>query len=210
MARGVGGVPVNDKALLAKMKKAWKVKELSSTVHSDIYEYLEDGCLKNLFIFGEDPLGCGYHKVQVAGWLGVADFVVVQDYFMTDTAQHADIVLPASFPLESGGSFTNTQRVIQQFEARFTPKVEKTGLEQLADLLRAKGIEQRGSEPAEVLAEAHSLFLVDKDKKLMFSYTHEDDENRLYKHGCDNIVKRFDEDFVRAFENAKTLAYEGI
>jgi formate dehydrogenase major subunit len=210
MALGVGGVPVTNKALVAKMKKAWKVKELSSTVHTDIYEYLEDGCLKNLFIFGEDPLGCSYHKVQVAGWLGVADFVVVQDYFMTETANHADLVMPASFPLETGGSYTNTQKVIQQFEAHFTPKVQKTGLEQLADLLRAKGLEQRVVEPAEVLAEAHSLLITGKGQKLAFSYTHEDDENRLYKHGCDNIVKRFDEDFVEAFENAKIEAYEGI
>jgi formate dehydrogenase major subunit len=210
MALGIGGMPVTDKVLMSKMKKVWKVKELSTTVHTDIYDYLEDGCLKNLFIFGEDPLGCSYHKVQVAGWLGVADFVVVQDYFMTETAEHADIVLPASFPLESGGSFTNSQKVIQQFEQHFKPAVEKTSLEQLAELLRAKGIEQRSPEPTEVLAEAHSLLIIDKDKKLLFSYTHEDDENRLYKHGCDNIVLRFDEDFVRAFENAKTLVYEGI
>jgi len=148
--------------------------------------------------------------VQVAGWLGVADFVMVQDYFMTETAKQADIILPASFPIESGGSFTNTQKVIQGFEAHFTAAVEKTGLEQVAEMLRARGIEQKSSEPAEVLSEAHKLLALNGHQKYTFHYTYEDDENRMYRHGCDHIVKRFDEEFVMAFENAKKLAYERI
>jgi formate dehydrogenase major subunit len=210
MAYGVGGVPVTDRKLVEKMKKAWKVKELPEKVHTDIYDYLEEGCLKNLFIFGEDPLGCSEHKAQVEGWLNAAGFVVVQDYFMTDTASHADVILPASLPVESGGSFTNTRKVIQPFEKHFEPVVEKTSLEQLADLLRAKGVEQGDDEPGTVLEEANSLFIAQDREKYEFSYTVEDDENRLFRNGCDHVVKRFDEEFVQAFENAKTLAYEGI
>ena len=53
-----------------------------------------------MFIFGEDPLGCAQNKVKVSGWLSVADFVMVQDYFMTETAKHADLILPDTTYLE--------------------------------------------------------------------------------------------------------------
>ena len=116
---GVGSQDINDKDLQKKLKKTWKVKELSDTLNECQYDSLEKGVLKNMFIFGEDPLGCAQNKVKVSGWLSVADFVMVQDYFMTDTAKHADLILPASLPFEMGGSFTNTQKVIQEFETKF-------------------------------------------------------------------------------------------
>lgn len=176
----------------------------------DIFNHLEAGKLKNIFIFGEDPLGCTNHKVQTAGWLSIADFVLVQDYFMTETAKHAHLILPASFPVETGGSFTNTQRVIQQFDATFEPRIERTGLQQLADLLAEFGIEQR-AECSEVLSEMiSSLPQVDEERKYIFRSTAGDNPDRLYEHGCDFIVKRFDEEFENAFENKKVNIYERI
>jgi formate dehydrogenase major subunit len=210
MAYGVGGVPVTDKNLQKKMQKTWKVKDLPGLSDTDIYEGLEDGKLKNIFIFGEDPLGCTNRKVQTAGWLSIANFVVVQDYFMTQTAKYADIILPASFPVESGGSFTNTQRMIQGFGAEFVPAVEKTGLAQLADLLKALGIVQR-ADYHEVLAEAMSLLPEEKKKTVHhFFHTWNDNPNRLYEHGCDHVVMRYDEEFKQAFENIKIDLYETV
>ncbi len=137
MAFGVGSVSVKDEGLIAKLKKSWKVDRLPETVNMDIYDRLDDRMLKNVFIFGEDPLGCAIDKAQTAEWISGTTFMVVQDYFMTETAKQADLILPASFPVESGGSFTNTQKVIQEFGAEFSPAVEKTSLAQIADLLRA-------------------------------------------------------------------------
>jgi formate dehydrogenase major subunit len=211
MAYGVGGVPVNDKTLQEKMARTWKMSsDLPGLSPSDIYEGLEDGKLKNIFIFGEDPLGCTGHKVQTAGWLTIADFVVVQDYFMTETAKHAHLILPASFPVESGGSFTNTQKVIQEFGAEFTPALEKTGITQLAELLGALGVKQKAG-VQEVLAEALSLLPERNDEvKHRFFNTSHDNPNRMYEHGCDHIVMRFDEEFRQAFENVKIDLYERV
>jgi formate dehydrogenase major subunit len=129
---------------------------------------------------------------------------------MTETAQHAHLILPASFPVESGGSFTNTQKVIQPFEQVFSPKVDRTGLQQLADLLNALGVKQ-GSECSEVLDEALSLLPQPfEDRKYHFENTEGDNPGRIYEHGCDHIVKRFDEEFKNAFENAKVNSYEGV
>lgn len=200
MDLGVGGKPVNDKELVARMKKLWKVNRLPKTVNHDIYDCLERAKLKNLFIFGEDPLGCSQNKVHSAGWLSIADFVVVQDYFMTETAALADLILPASFPVESGGSFTSTQKVVQTFEPQFTPRVEKLSWQQLTAILKMVGSEQRSS-VGEILTEALSLLPSDnKKEKFDFTFTASDNFNRLYEYGCDYIVKRFDEDFQKAFE----------
>lgn len=207
---GVGGVSLKDEDLRLKIQKAWKMKEFPEINPTDIYTGLEEGHLKNLFIFGEDPLGCTGHKVQTAGWLSIANFIVVQDYFMTETAQHAHLILPASFPVESGGSFTNTQKVIQGFEAHFKPVAEKTNLEQLADLIRAMSVEQ-SDDHHDVLAEIMSLLPTNNEPvKYNFTLMGEDNPHRMYEHGCDYIVKRFDEEFARAFENVKMEMYERV
>jgi formate dehydrogenase major subunit len=198
---GVGGVAIENKSLIARMKKTWKVKSLAADVNVSQFDRLEKGKLKNIFIFGEDPLGCTSNKVQVAGWLSVADFVVVQDYFMTDTARQADLVLPASFPYETGGTFTNTQKVIQHFDAAFEPASGKNTLEQLSGLMALFGIKQK-SDPEDVMTEIISLLPSDGDNnKLVFQPTKENNDCRMFAHGCDNIVKRFDEEFEHEFKN---------
>ncbi|MCK4569234.1 MAG: FAD-dependent oxidoreductase [Bacteroidales bacterium] len=198
---GVGAVDINDKGLVSRMKKSWKVKSLPKDVIVSQFEKLDKGKLKNLFIFGEDPLGCTEDKVKVAGWLTVADFVVVMDYFKTDTANQADLVLPASFPFESGGTFTNTQKVIQHFESGFELKTGMSTLEQLSALMKEFGVKQK-SKPEEVMSEIVSLLPeAGEEDKFIFRTTEEINDCRMFKHGCDNIVKRFDDEFDDAFEN---------
>ncbi len=206
---GVGGVSIKDADLQTKLKKAWKMNDFPAVNPATVLDQIESGSVKNLFIFGEDPVGCALDKARVKGWFEKAGFVVVQDYFMTDTAQMADIILPASFPVESGGSFTNTQKVIQGFEAEFKPATEKTNLEQIADLLRA-GSKEQSHDHHEVMAEIISLLPESKECVYQFVNTAGDNPSRMFGHGCDYIVKRFDEEFESAFENAKIEVYERV
>jgi formate dehydrogenase major subunit len=199
---GVGGVLLKEEDSRLKIMKAWKMNAFPEISAKSIYEGLESGALKNLFVFGEDPVGCATDKAQVEGWLSNAGFVVVQDYFMTETAAMADIILPASFPVESGGSYTNTQKMIQGFEAQFKPAVEKTSLEQIAGMLRAEGIEQ-SADHHEVLSEIMSLLPESHELAYSFGSTAGDNPARIFGHGCDYLVKRFDDEFEKAFENAK-------
>lgn len=197
---GVGALDIKDKTLVEKMKKVWKVKSLPRDVNVSQYERLEKGKLKNLFIFGEDPLGTTQDKVKVAGWLSVADFVVVMDYFMTDTADKADLVLPASFPFETGGTFTNTQKVIQEFEKGFDAATTKDTLQQLAGIMNEFGIKQK-SKARDVMSEIIKLLPAkDSTEKFSFSKTMETNNCRMFDHGCDYIVKYFDEEFDNAFD----------
>ncbi|MCK5764391.1 MAG: molybdopterin-dependent oxidoreductase, partial [Bacteroidales bacterium] len=197
---GVGATDIRNKGLVAQMKKVWKVKSVPKEVNESQFERLEKGKLKNLFIFGEDPLGCTEDRVKVAGWLTIADFVVVMDYFMTDTANQADLLLPASFPFESGGTFTNTQKVIQHFEAGFDPASGMTTLEQLAALLKQFDIRQKNDAEAVMSEIVKFLPAGDGKEKFLFQISEESTDCRMFNHGCDYIVKHFDEEFDNAFD----------
>ena len=48
-------------------------------------------------------MGCATDKEEMINIFSKIEFTVVQDYFMSDTAFAADLVLPASVPVESGG-----------------------------------------------------------------------------------------------------------
>ncbi|MBN3035112.1 MAG: FAD-dependent oxidoreductase [Bacteroidales bacterium] len=199
---GVGALPILDDQLRKAMKKTWKVKELPETLNASQYQALEGGVLKNLFIFGEDPLGCAVNKVKVSGWLSVADFVMVQDYFMTPTAGMADLVLPASLPAESGGSFTNTQKVIQTFGAVLPLRIRKSTIRQLADILKLLGL--KGPQKVEDIAmEAFSMLPGgDSREKLSFTVTRGQDCHRIFNYGCDAVVRRFEEYFDKALSDS--------
>ena len=49
------------------------------------------------------------------------DFLVVQDIFLTETAQMADVVLPAATFAEKNGTFTNTERRVQRVRQAIAP-----------------------------------------------------------------------------------------
>ncbi|NTW33719.1 MAG: molybdopterin-dependent oxidoreductase, partial [Bacteroidetes bacterium] len=136
---GVGSIPINDSVLVEKMKSKWNIKDMPKAASDGILEQLESGKLKNIFIFGEDPSGCAVDTKKVSEWFSKADFVVVQDYFITDTAKMANLILPASLPFESGGTYSNTQKIIQKFDKQIEGKVEINSCEQLINLLKKFG-----------------------------------------------------------------------
>jgi formate dehydrogenase major subunit len=205
-AFGVGAQPVSDKRFRRKLMKKWQVGSLPETIHDNLFPMLEEGRVKNLFIFGEDPLGCALNKVKVAGWLSVAEFVVVQDLFLTDTAMEANIILPASLPFESGGTVTNTQKVIQTVDKVFEPMTGKTNLEQLTGMLHGFGLDGADS-AGDILMEAISLLPGDKEKSpLSFIFTKDANHHRLFNYGCDTINKRFEEEFAEALPQLNAFA----
>jgi NADH-quinone oxidoreductase chain G len=71
------------------------------------------GKLDVLYLLGEDPLVSYPDRELVSAGL-VKPFVVVHDLFLTATAQHADLVLPAASFAEKDGTFTNAERRIQR------------------------------------------------------------------------------------------------
>ncbi len=69
--------------------------------------------IKALYIMGENPMVSEPNLNKTEKKLKELDFLVVQDIFLTETAQIADIVLPGSSFAEKEGTFTNTERRVQ-------------------------------------------------------------------------------------------------
>jgi anaerobic selenocysteine-containing dehydrogenase len=119
---------------------------------------------------------------------------MVQDHFLTETAKRADLILPASFAIESGGSYTNTQKFVQPFPKGIAPKVEKLSAEQLLDLLARLGLSGNAGTVTDS-GEASPLLALQSgsNEKFEFNSTLGDNENRMFNYGCDHLTKYFAE-----------------
>lgn len=200
---GVGNVDLADEKYAKKLAKKWNLDELPQQGNKCMKDLLNEGLIKKFYIFGEDPVGCSTDKAKVQKWFADAEFVLVQDYFMTETAELANLVLPAAFPVETSGSFTNTQKNIQIFEKQFKGKVEFENFQQLIQILNQ--LKETKLDSVEKVREEIFEILSGIEKKEIYEliYTEKDNLNKLFKHGCDVIVKYYDDHFRQSFELAK-------
>ena len=72
-----------------------------------------DGTIAGMYMMGENPFLSDPNVNKVRKALGALEFLVVQDIFLTETAEFADVVLPASSYMEKQGTYTNTDRRVQ-------------------------------------------------------------------------------------------------
>lgn len=79
------------------------------------------GKVKAMYIFGENPMLSDPDLNHVRHALESLEFLVVQDLFMTETAQLADVVLPGASFAEKDGTFTNTERRVQLLRRALEP-----------------------------------------------------------------------------------------
>ncbi len=99
-----------------RYEAAWKTT-LSDKAGLNIFEMIQaagNGVLKALYVMGENPVFNLPDAGGVAAALKKLEFLVVQDIFMTETAQLADVVLPALSWGEKYGTYTNMERRIQR------------------------------------------------------------------------------------------------
>jgi formate dehydrogenase major subunit len=71
------------------------------------------GQIKGMYILGENPAMSDPDQNHARAALAKLEHLVVQDIFLTETAWHADVILPASAHAEKWGTFTNTNRQVQ-------------------------------------------------------------------------------------------------
>ena len=90
---------------------------------------------KSALIFGEDPVGCG--NTKAAEMLKNAEFSVVFDLYMTETAMLADVVIPMSAVAENTGTFTNVFGLTQRYAKALERGMENRDV--LAALFKALG-----------------------------------------------------------------------
>jgi formate dehydrogenase major subunit len=79
----------------------------------EIMNAIKDGVIKGMYIMGENPAMSDPDLQHAREALATLEHLVVQDIFLTETAWHADVVLPATAHAEKWGTFTNTNRQVQ-------------------------------------------------------------------------------------------------
>lgn len=95
---------------------------------------LQQGDVKTLFVFGEDPVGAGMLK---AGDIGGLELSVVSTPFLTPTAEAAEVVLPASTPLETLGTYISCDGHVKELRRVREPASGKENLQVIRGLAGA-------------------------------------------------------------------------
>ena len=106
-----------------KFEKAWGVSlsgELGLTV-MEMMSAAASGELKAMYVMGENPVLSDPNTNHVKKAIENLDFLCVQDVFLTETAELADVVLPAASFAEKDGTFTNTERRVQRVRKALDP-----------------------------------------------------------------------------------------
>lgn len=151
---------VSDGAVREKFGKAWEceIKEKPGLAVGEMFEAAGKGELKAMFILGENPVLSDPDAGHVIEALKKLEFLVVEDIFLTETAEYADVVLPGACFAEKDGTFTNTERRVQRVRKAVEPPGEaKADWEIICEVATAMGYEMRYGKPEEIMAEIASL-----------------------------------------------------
>ena len=114
---------VDDPAIRERMAKAWGVEPPSQPglTITQMMDKALSGDIRALYIVGENPMVSDPDLNNVRKSLDSLEFLIVQDIFMTETAQMANVVLPSAAFAEKDGTFTNTERKIQRLRKALDP-----------------------------------------------------------------------------------------
>jgi len=114
---------VEVKEIQQKFEQAWGAK-LSPNKGLTVVEIMhasETDDVKAVYIMGENPALSDPNLNRTRKALAEVEFLVVQDIFLTETAQYADVVLPSVCFAEKNGTFTNTERRVQRIRGGVNP-----------------------------------------------------------------------------------------
>ena len=114
---------VSDPDERQRFEQAWQVPlpTVRGFTIPEMFTAAVAGEVKAMYIIGENPVLSDANANHVRKSLNSLDFLVVQDIFLTETAQLADVVLPAASFAEKNGTFTNTERRIQLVRKAIEP-----------------------------------------------------------------------------------------
>jgi formate dehydrogenase major subunit len=124
----------------------------------EMFTEARNGNLQGMYVVGENPALSEPDVQHAEEALADLEFLVVQDIFMTETAEHADVILPAATSPEKHGTFTNTERRIQRVRPTAEPPGEARQDWEITQALATRlGYDWHYSHPEEVMDEISSL-----------------------------------------------------
>jgi formate dehydrogenase alpha subunit len=114
---------VADTAIKDKFERAWDafLSDKPGLTITEMFDGAYEGTIKAMYIIGENPPLSEPNANHAIEALKRLDFLVVQDIFMSETAELADVVLPAASSAEKDGTYTNTERRVQRVRKAIEP-----------------------------------------------------------------------------------------
>jgi len=115
---------VADPAIKEKFEKAWgsKLCDSPGLPLTEMIDAAHQGNIEAVYLVGENPLLSDPDARHVEEALRKLKFFVVQDIFLSETAQLADVVLPGASFAEKDGTYTNTERRVQLGHRAIQPR----------------------------------------------------------------------------------------
>ncbi len=165
----MGGLPmyftgyqgVDDPVVREKFEKKWDctLPGKPGLKLSYMFEKVDQGELRAMYVIGENPVLSDPDAQHVEKSLKKLDLLIVQDIFLTETAQLAHVVLPAACSFEKDGTFSNTERRVQRIRQAVSPvgnaRADWQILCSLAQAMDEQGFNYQN--PAEIMDEIASL-----------------------------------------------------
>ena len=160
----MGGLPnvypgyqvVTDEQNTEKFSEAWNTKLPTKTglALTEMLKAAVAGEVKAMFILGENPMVSDADIQHVEEALKSLDFLVVQDIFMTESSQLANVVLPGVSFAEKDGTFTNTERKVKRVRKAMEPVGDsRQDWEIICDLSTRMGYEMSYADPSQIMEE---------------------------------------------------------
>jgi formate dehydrogenase major subunit len=148
---------VTDDGVRKAFSEVWDSGDFSAekglTV-TEIMDAVHDGDIKAMYILGENPAMSDPDVDHARDALAKLDMLVVQDIFLTETANYADIILPASAFAEKSGTVTNTNRQVQIARPALPPIGDaREDWKITVELANRLGLNWHYDSPADIFAE---------------------------------------------------------
>jgi len=151
---------VNDPQARAKFEEAWGVQlpaEPGLTV-VEILQAADEGRIKALYCMGENPVLSDPNTNHTIEALEKLELLIVQDLFLSDTAEFAHVVLPSASFAEKDGTFTNTERRVQRVRKAIEPPGQaRPDWQIIADLATRMGYPMHYDHPSQIMDEMARL-----------------------------------------------------
>jgi formate dehydrogenase major subunit len=149
--------PVGDAAVRDLFRRLWDGTEIDPKPGLTVVEIIDAihaGTIRGMYIMGENPAMSDPDVEHAREALGKLEHLVVQDLFLTETANFADVILPASAWPEKTGTVTNTNRQVQMGRKALQPPGQaREDWRITVDLARRLGLDWSYQHPREVFAE---------------------------------------------------------
>ncbi|NYH52089.1 formate dehydrogenase major subunit [Nocardiopsis arvandica] len=159
--RLVGFQDILDPEVRAPFERLWgrPIQGTKGKTLTQMFESMESQELRTLYVIGENPVQSEPETHKTTGRLRSLDHLVVQDIFLTRTAELADVVLPASASwCESDGTFTNSERRVQLVrKALDPPEGARDDIEIMCELANRMGQEWERPSAEDIWNEVRSL-----------------------------------------------------